>query len=104
MYDSINTIQAFILTLVILGMIWAVHRSKLRLLQVEAKAQMSKTQLKQAVDKMYIPLEGLRTVNNYMDKIKSEQRATRILCFKDSSKECDLCQVDCPYRKGGEIK
>jgi len=104
MYDGISTLQAFLLTITILMMIFLVHKSKLRLLQVQVKAETSRAQLKQAVDNMCIPLDGLRAVNNYMDKIKIEQKASRIMCFMDDTKECDICHGDCPYRKGGEVK
>jgi hypothetical protein len=101
----ITATQAFILFVTIVFMIYLVYKSKLRLLEVESKAEQSKMQMKQAVSNMAPNLEGLRKVNGILEQVLAQQKnGVKAMCHMDETKECDICDIDCPYKKGGKQK
>ena len=97
------TLQAFILTLTIMVMIYLVHKSKLRLLATTIKAEESKRQLIMAIQSIDPTIEILRKQNNELEQLVNEQKDKRIKCFKDENKVCDLCRElnGCPFAHRG---
>lgn len=97
------TVQAFILTLTIMLMIYVVHKSKLRLLATTIKAEESRTKLINAIKSVEPAIENLRERNFMLEQFVNEQKDKRVMCFIDENKVCDLCRERgaCPFKNEG---
>lgn len=98
-----NAIEFFFLTFVVICAIYLVHMSKLRILREQAKGEIGNRQFQQVNSKLVSILEAMRELNYSIELTAEEQRSKQLMCFKDGSKTCSVCEGDCPYRQGGEM-
>lgn len=94
--------EAILLIFVIMACIYLVHTSNLRVIREKVKGEVENKRLTDVNSKLTSILESMRELNYSIELTAEEQRSKRVMCFQDGSKECDVCQGDCPYRKGGE--
>jgi len=103
----VSTSELFTLLLVITLGIWLCYRSRLKLLRVEAFAEHSKMEVRNAVSSLQIGVDGFRILNDKFEEFNNSlKESNRLMCLQDSTKICDFCGKggeNCPFKKGGDL-
>ena len=98
-----NTFEFLVLLSAIILTIYAVHKSKLRLLKQMASSEQILRETNEAIGSINPSIELLRELNFKFERYNQEIKSKGIPCVDDNSKECDYCGKggdNCLVRKG----
>lgn len=97
-----NTFEFIVLLFAIILTIWAVHKSKLRVLKAIAKSEQSISETNEILNKIMPNIESMRELNFKFEQYNEKIRSMDIMCILNKEKICDNCGEggdDCPNQR-----